>query len=170
MALNMPAPRMLLPSTGAWLYALYEENLGLLERLLGSQTQRSSMLRAVGADGVELLVRVFERHRYTSMLGLSYRFASTQSALEPYAYVRVYHDALLAEATHYRDGPPLAVLREPSLRFAQVERQRFEINHFLNRWLRYLLEQGHRPDGFTAADALHWRLPEFHELADADER
>ena len=127
-----------------WLMGLYAENHRKLVRLLApGDLAVGSYLSSIG-DGLDLRLDVIEQHRYTSELRLTYAMVDAATgALDPSAFVRLYRDALQAEATHCHAGrrwqdaigmfPPTDT----------VIRHRLRMNTFLGKWLDYLAEQGH---------------------------
>lgn len=128
------------------LMAIYECNYIRLRQLIPD-------LVAIGAGGVshapgaalDLYLQVTERNRYTTTLGLTYRFEDAQGPFRaPDIQVRIYHDARLAEV--------LSCGRRRAQREAEYDRWRrdytlddkWRINRFLQKWLGYCLRQGHR--------------------------
>jgi len=110
-----------------------------------------------------LRMDILERHPYTHFVRLTYQF-SREDALEiaPDAHIRVYNDARLAEATSFShvqgfdrharnqavNGPAndtRAHLLSPSswLHPLQTLQRSWRQNAALDKWLSYLLHQGH---------------------------
>lgn len=110
-----------------------------------------------------LRMDILERHPYTHFVRLTYEF-SKDDALEiaPDAHIRVYNDARLAEATSFNaeqgfdrharevmaDGStngPRAHLLSPSSWFHPLHalQRSWRQNAALDKWLSYLLHQGH---------------------------
>ena len=114
-----------------------------------------------------LRMDILERHPYTHFVRLTYQF-SKQDTLEiaPDAHIRVYNDARLAEATSFdpiqgfKRQPPRASthaddavdgtrhhphLLSPSswLPSLHTLQQSWRKNQALDKWLGYLLHQGH---------------------------
>lgn len=137
------------PTNLSRLMALYEDNYACLMRLLPEPAfpfenacSRSSLDR-------ELHLRVLERSRYTVTLNLSYRFEEQGVVLiEPDVDIRVYRDAELAEALRVGAHAHCAVLRDLDRELGPMLQGRWGRNLLLNKWLAYLLTQGH---GFTLA-------------------
>lgn len=127
-----------------WLMALYGENHGLLTRLFQpADLQPGNYLSRIG-DGLDLCLEVLEQHAYTTELRLTYAIRDPLTGQpDPSAFVRLYHDARQAEATHCYVGrrwqdvlgmnPPASALIDHRLR----------MNTFLGKWLHYLGERGH---------------------------
>jgi len=133
-----------LPSRFAWLMGLYGENYHRLAHLFAPQ--RLAVGRYVSSvdDHLDVFLDVFEHHRYTIDLGLTYVFVDGETGQPtPSARLRMYRDAHVAEVLDCRiDGrfarefgvPPPA---------RSVFQRRVRMNSFLNRWLEYLASQGH---------------------------
>ena len=138
-----PLPRY---SRLAWLMGLYGENYQRICRLLQPTDLRPGLYVSHLADGLDLLVEVLEVHAYTLELRLSYRMLDPVTGeTDPSAYVRIYLDARQAEVTHCYVGRRWQDLLglHPSAKVMFSHRLR--MNSFLNKWLDYLVGQGHGP-------------------------
>lgn len=126
----------------ATLMELYESNYILIRRLAPELRAMGDAISVV-PDGVDLHLRILERSPYTTSISLTHYF-DPESPLraEPDLRVRVYHDARAAEVMpdtrteHFR----LWAGRRPEPKSLSW---RWELNRFLNRWLRYCLAEGH---------------------------
>ncbi len=124
----------------ARLMDLYERNYIGLRRLAPELPQRPMTLCSQITGGLPLYLHLLHRHRYTTDLVLTYRFAQpTGWRAEPNLSIRIYHDARQAEVMS-------ACLRH-GLVFDTAEcnqlSQRWRVNRFLWKWLNYCLYQGH---------------------------
>ncbi|HMB56972.1 MAG TPA: DUF1249 domain-containing protein [Arenimonas sp.] len=130
----------------AWLMGLYGENYQRLQQLFDfPQLQPGAYVSQV-PGGLDLLVEVLEVHPYTLELRLSYRLLDAQTGQpDPSAYVRIYRDARQAEVTHCYVGRHWQDVLgwHPSAKVLFGHRLR--MNSFLNKWLEYLVGQGHAP-------------------------
>jgi uncharacterized protein YqiB (DUF1249 family) len=91
-----------------------------------------------------LRLEVLERHRYTTFFRLTYEFRQEQvSTYAPDAHIRFYHDARVAEATSYNVDQGCTRTAHPSYPPKQLLQQTWRRNRALDRWLHYLLKQGH---------------------------
>jgi len=128
----------------AALMELYENNYIYMRRLLPDPDRSGDAVVSRVAGTPDLYLEVRERCPYTTSLRLTHRFVTEQRPeITPNLQVRVYHDARVAEvlpASEIRGfrywqagGPP-----QPG-----TQRWRWEVNRFLNRWLRYCLGEGH---------------------------
>ena len=127
-----------------WLMALYAENHARLTRLFEpADLVQGRYVSSIG-DGLDLYLDVIETHRYTVELRLTYGLRDPQTGEpDPSAFVRLYHDARQAEATHCYVGrrwQDAIGMYPPS---DTLIRHRLRMNTFLGNWLDYLGEQGH---------------------------
>ena len=91
-----------------------------------------------------LRLEALERHAYTTFLRLTYEFSDGDDrSFAPDAHIRFYADAHLAEATSYNTGQGCTRTAHPSYPPAHLLRQAWRRNRALDRWLDYLLKQGH---------------------------
>ena len=91
-----------------------------------------------------LRMEVLERHRYTTFLRLTYEFKKGQDwTYAPDAHIRFYHDAHIAEATSFNVGQGCIRTAHPSFPPKQMLQQAWRRNRALDRWMDYLLKQGH---------------------------
>lgn len=138
--------RRLVPRLGrfAWLMALYAENHGRLGRLFDIRGLREGRWVSDIGDAVPLRVDVIGQRPYTSEIRLSYAMVDPVTGeSDPSAYVRLYHDARQAEATHCYVGrrwQDVIGLNPPPERLLG---HRMRMNTFLGKWLQYLVERGH---------------------------
>lgn len=129
-----------LAGTFAGLMDLYERNYIGLRRLIPRMPRDRQDLLSQVPGGLDLHLRLLERHRYTSDLALTYLFEKTEGPrAEPDLHVRIYHDARQAEvmSAHLRHWPEFAAEQCTELR------TRWRVNRFLWKWLNYCLHQGH---------------------------
>lgn len=124
----------------ARLMDLYECNYIGLRRLAPELPHEPLTLRSQITGGLPLYLHLLQRHRYTTDLVLTYRFAQpTGWRAEPNLGIRIYHDARQAEVMS-------ACLRHSSAFDAahcNELSQRWRVNRFLWKWLNYCLYQGH---------------------------
>jgi uncharacterized protein len=133
-----------LPGRFAYLMGLYAENYHRLTRLFAPYAlDLGSYLSSVD-DGLDLQLEVVERHPYTIELHLTYCMADRDTGVPaPSAWLRMYRDAHVAEATHCHPGKRLWHALGPFPPAKTVFQHRMRMASFLNRWLEYLAEQGH---------------------------
>lgn len=137
-------PLKLFPGRFAYLMGLYAENHARLVRLFAPQRLACGAYLSSIDDGLDVRLDLIEQHRYTVELRLNYVLrASPQGELAPSAWLRLYQDAHLAEATHCHPGRHLIDVLGPYPPAQTVFQHRLRMNAFLTRWLEYLGEQGH---------------------------
>lgn len=128
----------------AALMELYENNYIFMRRL-APDLDRSRDVVVSRIDGTpDLHMRVLERCAYTSSVLLTHCFqVGEQPEVAPDLKVRVYHDARVAEvlADSHILGFPYWRHRCPP--HSGTLEWRWQVNRFLNRWLRYCLGEGH---------------------------
>ena len=128
----------------ARLIDLYESNFIRLQRLIPDlDLIRGNVVSSV-SDALDLYLTVFERTRYTTTIGLTYRFAdATNVLLEPHARIRVYHDVRAAELlSHTRRRRSRQIRPWRPGRRPELDRK-WEMNRFLQKWLGFCHRQGH---------------------------
>ncbi len=146
----LPASWRTRPHGFGALMALYESNYLRLTRLTGNPAKLSGERVSHVAGGCDLKLTVLEQCPYTTTLGLTHLFhdpAAVGAGLAtflsyPDVRIRVYGDARMAQAQHWRADQPEPYGRLP----AQTERelqQRWVFNNMLNKWLEYCLDLGH---------------------------
>jgi len=128
----------------ATLMELYESNYILVRRLAPALREMADEQVSVVPGGVDLHLRVMDRAPYTTSVCLTHFFdANSPLRAQPDLRVRVYHDAHAAEVM------PDSFSRESGISKAEWRADhkslawRWELNRFLNRWLRYCLTEGH---------------------------
>ena len=137
------------PTQLARLMALYENSYQQLLRLAPEPDFPYEEAISRSALDRELHLRVLERSRYTVTLNLSYRFEEAGAVLhEPDVDVRIYRDAELAEALRVGAHAHCALLRDLDRELGPMLEGRWGRNLLLNKWLAWLLAQGH---GFAMA-------------------
>ena len=104
--------------------------------------ENSLVSRVAGSPILRL--EVIERHPYTTFFRLTYEFREGEdSSYSPDAHIRFYLDAHIAEATSFNTGQGCARTAHPSYPPRQLLQQAWRRNRALDRWLDYLLKQGH---------------------------
>lgn len=144
MSLVIEQPSVQLPGRFAYLMGLYAENYHRLTRLFGPQQLECGSYLSSVDDNLDVRMDVVERHRYTLELHLTYLMPDRVTGNPaPSAWLRMYSDAHVAEATHCHPGKRLLNQLGPFPPARTVFQRRMRMASFLNRWLEYLAEQGH---------------------------
>ncbi len=133
------------PGSFVSLMTLYESNfvrLGWIVR--DPRAIRARLVSRVPQD-CDLHLMPVESSRYTTVLRLTYEFASAAEATrDPDIEVCVYHDARLAEVRSFRGFQRHPRLARVESRLNRELDQRWTRNMMLNKWLEYCAERGHR--------------------------
>jgi hypothetical protein len=133
-----------LPGRFAYLMGLYAENYHRLARLFAPQELAAGSYFSSVDDGLDVRLDVVERHPYTLELHLSYCMLDHDTGEPaPSAWLRMYRDAHVAEATHCQSDRHLRQVLGPMPSAKTQFQKRMRMATFLNRWLEYLAEQGH---------------------------
>lgn len=91
-----------------------------------------------------LRMDILERHPYTYFVRLTYEFENDdQKEIAPDAHIRIYNDARLAEVTSYNPDQGFTRSANPYFPHIQLFRHSWRQNQALDKWLSYLLHQGH---------------------------
>lgn len=111
----------------------------------------------------DLRLDVVDRQPYTTFCHLTYEFRDGDDrSFAPDAHIRLYRDARLAEATSFNAGQGFRRTAHPSYPYRHLLREAWRRNRFLDRWLDYLLRQGHSAETMRAA-----RLSARERMAEA---
>jgi len=99
-----------------------------------------------------LRMDILERHPYTHFLRLTYQFEKDeQREIAPDAHIRVYNDAHLAEVTSYNPDQGFNRSATPWYPQHQLFQRSWRQNQALDKWLGYLLHQGHSIESMQPA-------------------
>lgn len=134
-----------LPVDFVSLMDMYEDNYIKLRKLIPciQHIKKSSVSMSPGH--LNLYLQIVERSKFTTTLYLSYSFTENgESRLEPNLKIRIYHDAGLAEVMSGSLHHGKLILDHLP---ADALKQKWQLNRFLSKWLRYCLRQNH---GFTS--------------------
>lgn len=119
---------------------LSEENYALLMRLAPDLALMAGNYQSSLDQGMDLYLEAIEQTPYTSLVHLTYYFSHAVGDYpDPDAMLRVYHDSRQIDVLDLRQST-LPLQRwglNPTLE------QRWRINLFLSKWLRYCVAQGH---------------------------
>jgi len=120
---------------------MYEENFIKLRKLIPNlqSIEESAISKSVGH--LDLHVKIQERSKFTTTLFLSYLFGDDDELrMEPNLKIRIYHDAGLAEVMSGKlHHGRLLIDNLPS----DALKQKWMLNRFLAKWLKYCLRQKH---------------------------
>ncbi|MCS4504385.1 hypothetical protein KBTX_00888 [wastewater metagenome] len=126
----------------AALMELYENNYIYMRRLLPEPDRNGDCVVSRVPGTPDLHLRVVERCAYTTSVVLTHHFHRGDTAeVTPDLRVRIYHDARVAEVLP--DSCLSGFRRDCRGPETGSMAWRWEVNRFLNRWLRYCLGEGH---------------------------
>jgi hypothetical protein len=132
------------PRSFVGLMSLYESNFLRLQRLIPELERLDGYYRSAVAGDCDLHLEIIERSRYTVTLSLSYFFYEDEQRIaDPDMKVRAYLDGQLAEAMSMRGDHRHAELRRLWRAHGQGLDSKWRRNIVLNKWLEYVMDQGH---------------------------
>jgi len=115
-----------------------------LQLLIPDEFPFHDYLKSQVAGSHLLWLQVLERHAYTTFFRLTYEFSSgDEHQYAPDAHIRFYHDARMAEATSFDCVQACVRDTHPAYPARQMMQRAWRRNRALERWLDYLLRQGH---------------------------
>ncbi len=132
------------PRTFASLMELYEDNYLKLRRLVPDieAVEVGAVSRVTGA--VPLFLQMIEKQKYTSTLILTHIFEQDgEQHDDPCLTVRICYDARTVEAMIDENSKKFGFKILCSQRSDFPLESRWELNKFLNKWLKYCLREGH---------------------------
>ena len=137
----------------AHLLELYERNYRLLLRLLpelGAHAPRQPVVSRSASD-CPLHLEIVERDRYTQTVRLTYEFIDDSGLRrQPDLWVRLYHDAAVAEALRCSQRPPWEAVDDADPAAQAFLSAQWQRNLLLHKWLSYLVEQNHAFEPVTS--------------------
>ena len=135
---------ILKPKSFVGLMSLYDSNYARLLRLIPELHRLDGYYRSRVAGDCDLHVEILERSRYTVTMSLSYFFYEDGVRIaDPDMKVRVYLDGLLAESMGFSGEHRHAAFTRLSRLHRDELDVRWRRNIILNKWLEYLMDQGH---------------------------
>jgi uncharacterized protein YqiB (DUF1249 family) len=123
---------------------LYESNFLRLRQIIPELERLDGYYQSRVAGDCDLHLEILDRSRYTVTLSLSYFFqADGIRVADPDMKIRAYLDGYLAEAMSLSGDHRHAELRRLTRAHRQELDSRWRRNIVLNKWLEYLMDQGH---------------------------
>ena len=130
-----------LPVDFVSLMDMYEDNYIKLRKLIPDVHQINGSAISASPGHLNLHLQIVERSKFTTTLRLSYCFNDNgESRLEPNLKIRIYHDACLAEVMSGNLHHGRLVLDHLP---ADALKEKWKLNRFLSKWLKYCLRQNH---------------------------
>ena len=135
---------ILKPKSFVGLMALYDSNYLRLNQLIPELDRLDGYYRSRVAGDCDLHVEIIERSRYTITMSLSYFFNEDDIRIaDPDMKVKVYLDGQMAESTGFSGEHRHAAFRRLTRMHRAELDKRWRRNIILNKWLEYLMDQGH---------------------------
>ena len=132
------------PKSFIGLMSLYDSNYFRLNHLIPELHRLDGYFRSRVAGDCDLHVEILERSRYTVTMALSYFFEEEGERIaDPDMKVRVYLDGQFAEPLGFAGEQRHAAFRRLSRMHRAELDTRWRRNIILNKWLEYLMDQGH---------------------------
>jgi uncharacterized protein YqiB (DUF1249 family) len=132
------------PGSFVGLMSLYESNFIRLRQLIPELNRLDGYFKSRVAGDCDLHVEILERARYTVTLSLTYWFVEDGNRVaDPDMKIRAYLDGRLAEAMSFCGRHRHAEIRRLTRAHRHELDARWRDNIVLNKWLEYLMDQGH---------------------------
>ena len=128
----------------AGLMDIYEQNFHLLNLLLPDIDNLPDKLISSVKGSPDLHLTILERCKYTTTLLLTYYFPDSEQEqiADPGLTIKIYHDARQAEAMACMKTGFMSVEHSHRNKKPYVD-CRWTSNVFVEKWLRFSLQQGH---------------------------
>jgi len=132
------------PRSFAGLMSVYESNFLRLLNLIPELERLDGCYRSRVAGDCDLHLEFLQRERYTLTMSMTYYFSNeTEIVADPDMLVRIYFDGQLAEAMSLGKDHRHVEFRRLFRAHGNELGRRWTRNIILNKWLEYLLDQGH---------------------------
>lgn len=129
---------------GTELKRLHEVNFSLISQLIPDIDSLDSKASSVVDQGDDLFLQIIQRSPYTTVLSLTHHYTVGPARLPaPDIWVRVSHDAKVAEAIAQQDGSSPAHAKIYTWHKGLDTDIKLKLNTFLEQWLRHCIDQGH---------------------------
>ena len=133
------------------LQRMHEINYQLILKLVPRLRQMSNNSVSSIVNAPDLHLQIIERSPYTTVISLTHRFAAGPTHLPaPDLWLRVCHDAMVAEAVANQDGASPAHARTYTWHKGLDADIKWRLNSFAEKWLKRCLKQGHQ---FTSPES-----------------
>ena len=124
--------------------SMYGSNYLRLLNLIPELERIDGCYRSRVAGECDLHLEILQRERYTLTMSMTYYFNNeTEIVADPDMLVRVYFDGQLAEAMSLGKDHRHVQFRRLFRAHGNELGRRWTRNLILNKWLEYLLDQGH---------------------------
>lgn len=121
-----------------------EEIYRQLQLLIPDEAAQDDRFRSEVSGSPMLRLEILERHPFTHFIRLTYDFEKREKLpLAPDAHIRVYHDVRIAEVTAFNSEQAFKRAAHPWYPSRPLLQRAWRENLALDKWLGYLLQQGH---------------------------
>ncbi len=115
-----------------------------LQLLIPDQVAHYDSFQSRVSGSPLLRMDILERHPYTHFMRLTYQFEKDEHReIAPDAHIRIYNDARLAEVTSFNPEQGFKRSAHPHYPQHPLFQRCWLQNQALDKWLSYLLHQGH---------------------------
>ena len=142
------------------LMALYSENYRRTTLLFDDLLSEHDRMVSRVAGEMPIYLEILERHPYTTVARLTYFLEDNVGRVtpDPDAHLRIYHDARMTEATQCYPGQVSEPLFGSLVPVGDVVDHRWRTNRLLDKWLEFLLQQGHSVATLKPARDSEWPI------------
>lgn len=127
------------------LHRLNEINYQLILKLIPNLRYMKDPAVSFALNTPDLHLHIIERSPYTTVIALTHEFkAGTARIPAPDLWLRVCHDAMVAEAIASQDGASPAHARIYTWHKGLDADIKWQLNAFAEKWLKHCLKQGHK--------------------------
>jgi len=132
------------PRNFAGLMEVYERNYHLLNQILPDIDMLPNTMVSRVKGSLDLYMTILERCKYTTTIMMTYYFpvSDREKIADPDLTLKLYHDTRQAEALACMKTGFMPVDHNHMNKKPYMD-CRWESNIFVEKWLRYSLEQGH---------------------------
>ena len=127
------------------LHRLNEINYQLILKLIPNLRHMDELAVSFSLNVPDLHLRIIERSPYTTVISLTHEFKAGSARIPaPDLWVRVCHDAMVAEAIANQDGASPAHAKIYTWHKGLDADVKWRLNTFAEKWLKRCLKQGHQ--------------------------
>lgn len=135
------------------LQQVQEEIFRQMQLLIPDAVAREDAFQSRVSGSPLLHLEVLERHPYTHFMRLTYLFEGEErERVAPDAHIRLYADARMAEVTAFNALQGFKRTAHPWYPNRPLIQRLWRENMALDKWLGYLLQQGHSFETMRPAD------------------
>jgi len=123
----------------------HEDNFQLLKLLIPNKLFNNCIYESCLSNKPKLFLDVVNKYKYTTemLFKYSFEFGNSEEIV-----VKLYHDAQVAEIVYCTDLQQFIRLLGPKICPEIHSKTRGSLNVFLNKWLRFLLQNNYNSDNW----------------------